>query len=168
MNDDEKCFRVVNTGGPVLTTDDDPRPPKIQFIEETKAADIHERKCWDCGNVAEHESRIAPEVCCKKCGSQDTRATKKPVGPPATVSRNALVDDDEPLTDEWFRNRWPEDHQEDRYAVECDSGVWFEVDLYGENCFAFHIGGCGWDGERFKTRGDVRNFLWYMQSEFIP
>lgn len=38
----------------------------------------HERKCWDCGNVAIHESRIVPGVLCSKCGSQDTRATKKP------------------------------------------------------------------------------------------
>lgn len=34
-----------------------------------------ERKCWDCGNVAEHEDNIVPHVLCKKCGSQDTRQT---------------------------------------------------------------------------------------------
>lgn len=38
--------------------------------------DIHERKCWGCGNAAEHTSRITPKVCCQKCGSQDTRATE--------------------------------------------------------------------------------------------
>lgn len=43
----------------------------------------HERKCWDCGNVAEHEDNVVPHVLCKKCGSQDTRAVKKPV---ATVA----------------------------------------------------------------------------------
>lgn len=33
----------------------------------------HERKCWDCGNTATHESSITPGVLCPKCGSQDTR-----------------------------------------------------------------------------------------------
>ena len=37
----------------------------------------HERKCWGCGNVAEHEDNIVPHVLCKSCGSQDTRPTKK-------------------------------------------------------------------------------------------
>ena len=36
----------------------------------------HTRKCRGCGNVAEHSDNIAPEVCCKKCGSQDTRKMK--------------------------------------------------------------------------------------------
>ncbi len=40
----------------------------------------HERRCHDCGNVAIHADNIAPEVCCKKCGSQDTRWTRKAVG----------------------------------------------------------------------------------------
>jgi len=35
-----------------------------------------ERRCWDCGNVAEHEDSIVPHVLCKKCGSQDTRLTR--------------------------------------------------------------------------------------------
>jgi len=34
------------------------------------------RKCWDCGNVADHEGNITPHVNCKKCGSQDTRLVK--------------------------------------------------------------------------------------------
>jgi len=38
----------------------------------------HERKCWDCGSVAEHADNVTPEVLCKKCGSQDTRPTKRP------------------------------------------------------------------------------------------
>ena len=33
----------------------------------------HERTCWGCGNVAIHEDAITPWVCCKVCGSQDTR-----------------------------------------------------------------------------------------------
>ena len=44
----------------------------------------HERKCFDCGNVAVHQDNIKPEVCCKKCGSQDTRVVKSPfTSPPA-------------------------------------------------------------------------------------
>lgn len=35
-----------------------------------------ERKCWTCGNVAMHADDVAPDVCCAKCGSQDTRRTK--------------------------------------------------------------------------------------------
>jgi len=35
-----------------------------------------ERKCWACGNVAMHTDDVAPDVCCQKCGSQDTRLTK--------------------------------------------------------------------------------------------
>lgn len=34
------------------------------------------RKCWNCGNVAEHADNITPDVCCQKCGSQDTRLVK--------------------------------------------------------------------------------------------
>jgi len=37
---------------------------------------LHSRKCWHCGNVAEHKDNIVPEVNCKLCGSQDTRAIK--------------------------------------------------------------------------------------------
>ena len=36
-----------------------------------------ERRCWDCGNVAMHEDNIVPHVLCRKCGSQDTRLTRK-------------------------------------------------------------------------------------------
>jgi len=39
------------------------------------------RKCHDCGNVAEHADNIAPEVCCEKCGSQDTRLVNNPIAP---------------------------------------------------------------------------------------
>ncbi len=46
--------------------------------------DPHERKCWDCGNIAIHEDRITPWVLCKKCGSQDTRAMSKPTPYPIT------------------------------------------------------------------------------------
>lgn len=38
-----------------------------------------ERKCWDCGNIAEHADNVIPYVLCTKCGSQDTRPTRKKV-----------------------------------------------------------------------------------------
>jgi hypothetical protein len=34
---------------------------------------VHQRKCFDCGNIAEHTDNIVPAVLCKVCGSQDTR-----------------------------------------------------------------------------------------------
>ena len=34
------------------------------------------RKCWTCGNIADHLDDITPHVCCSKCGSQDTRLLK--------------------------------------------------------------------------------------------
>lgn len=37
----------------------------------------HQRRCWDCGNVAEHADSIVPAVLCTKCGSQDTRRLKR-------------------------------------------------------------------------------------------
>ena len=43
------------------------------------------RKCHDCGNVADHEDNITPWVCCKKCGSQDTRLLSSPAPAPAQV-----------------------------------------------------------------------------------
>ena len=36
-----------------------------------------ERRCWNCGNVAMHDDNVSPPVLCKKCGSQDTRLTRK-------------------------------------------------------------------------------------------
>lgn len=42
----------------------------------------HERKCWDCGNIAEHEDNVVPHVLCKSCGSQDTRLIKPAVNVP--------------------------------------------------------------------------------------
>jgi len=77
------------------------------------------------------------------------------------------TDDALPISDEWFRDNWPEEHREDNYAVECPVG-WFEVSLYGEDCFSFHLSGYAWDGERLKTRGDVRRLLWYLEAELIP
>lgn len=35
------------------------------------------RRCWECGNIAEHASDIASGVCCGKCGSQDTRLIRR-------------------------------------------------------------------------------------------
>lgn len=43
--------------------------------------DRHIRKCHDCGNIAEHTSRVTPGVLCPQCGSQDTRAVRQPVTP---------------------------------------------------------------------------------------
>jgi len=37
----------------------------------------HQRKCWDCGNTATHQSSITPGVLCGKCGSQDTRRIRE-------------------------------------------------------------------------------------------
>lgn len=34
------------------------------------------RRCRDCGAINLHSDNIAPEVCCKRCGSQDTRLMK--------------------------------------------------------------------------------------------
>lgn len=49
----------------------------------------HERKCWDCGNVAIHAKAITPEVLCSKCGSQDTRRTYR-AGAPTSISLEEL------------------------------------------------------------------------------
>lgn len=38
-----------------------------------KLPETHKRKCWTCGNIADHASDITPGVCCQLCGSQDTR-----------------------------------------------------------------------------------------------
>lgn len=38
------------------------------------------RRCWDCGAINLHSDNITPEVCCKRCQSQDTRLMK--TGPP--------------------------------------------------------------------------------------
>ena len=49
----------------------------------------HKRTCWDCGNVAEHDDNIVPEVLCKKCGSQDTRHIRGKVSPTMEEQRDA-------------------------------------------------------------------------------
>jgi rRNA maturation endonuclease Nob1 len=36
----------------------------------------HYRRCWECGAINLHSDNVAPEVCCKECGSQDTRRMK--------------------------------------------------------------------------------------------
>lgn len=43
---------------------------------EPTSSDKHARKCWDCGNVAEHADSVTPWVLCSKCGSQDTRRVR--------------------------------------------------------------------------------------------
>ena len=77
------------------------------------------------------------------------------------------TDDDEPLSDDWFRSNWPEEHREDCFAVEWDSG-WFEVYLHGDECRSWFISGNSLSGENFRCRGDVRRFLWYLQADYIP
>lgn len=36
----------------------------------------HYRRCWDCSAISLHGDNVTPEVCCKRCGSQDTRLMK--------------------------------------------------------------------------------------------
>jgi hypothetical protein len=36
----------------------------------------HYRRCHECRAISLHSDNVTPEVCCKKCGSQDTRAFK--------------------------------------------------------------------------------------------
>ncbi len=54
----------------------------IELTRENKALrdampELQKRECRDCGNVAYHCLQYAPFVCCRKCGSQDTRITKE-------------------------------------------------------------------------------------------
>jgi hypothetical protein len=37
----------------------------------------HYRRCHECRAISLHSDNVTPEVCCKKCGSQDTRAFSK-------------------------------------------------------------------------------------------
>ena len=39
-------------------------------------SETHYRRCHDCGAINKHTDNIAPEVCCKRCKSQDTRLMK--------------------------------------------------------------------------------------------
>jgi DNA-directed RNA polymerase subunit RPC12/RpoP len=36
----------------------------------------HYRRCWECGAINLHSDNVTPEVCCKRCGSRDTRLMK--------------------------------------------------------------------------------------------
>lgn len=49
----------------------------------------HQRKCWDCGNVAMHAENVVPGVLCAKCGSQDTRLVKQ-IPPAVEPTRSQL------------------------------------------------------------------------------
>lgn len=53
----------------------------LSIINHRKVSNMgpHLRKCWPCGNVAEHADNITPHVLCKKCGSQDTRLIREKV-----------------------------------------------------------------------------------------
>lgn len=81
MNDGEKSYRVVNTGGPVLETDDDPRPPNVTF--ESEAMKINGREIvgfkfmscrmggWKVSGIYERGGRrFGTHVC--QCGSRET------------------------------------------------------------------------------------------------
>lgn len=52
---------------------------------------LHERRCFDCGCHAMHEDNVAPEVCCKNCGSQDTRAKKPDPLSPVERAKSLLM-----------------------------------------------------------------------------
>ncbi|MGB7324490.1 MAG: hypothetical protein WBD31_06435 [Rubripirellula sp.] len=54
----------------------------------------HHRKCWDCGNIAIHESNITPGVLCQSCGSQDTRKIANPDDKPLADAIAACTRDD--------------------------------------------------------------------------
>lgn len=59
---------------------------------------LHKRRCWACHNVAEHLDNVAPEVLCKKCGSQDTRLIKDPqseTSPKKWLRFNYKIEDNE-------------------------------------------------------------------------
>ena len=71
-----------------------------------------ERKCWTCGNVAMHADDVAPDVCCAKCGSQDTRRTKPSAADQKITERQENEQIGQLLARcEWiecggFNNRW--------------------------------------------------------------
>jgi ribosomal protein S27AE len=56
------------------------------MTEKPMPGNRHNRKCHECGNIAEHEDRITPWVLCSKCGSQDTRAVKEAPNPGTGVN----------------------------------------------------------------------------------
>lgn len=54
---------------------------------------IHQRKCHDCGNVAQYSSNITPEVRCRNCGSQDTRIVReKPAEETNVIRLDELIE----------------------------------------------------------------------------
>lgn len=54
----------------------------------------HERKCWNCGNIAMHADNVVPWVLCTKCGSQDTRLKREE---PVVISRSPWA-----IAEEWY------------------------------------------------------------------
>jgi hypothetical protein len=56
--------------------------------------DPHDRRCFQCGHVQHCIDRVIPEVTCRNCGSNDTRAVKiaatKPAYEPGTASGNYI------------------------------------------------------------------------------
>lgn len=50
---------------------------RLRAVFDQLPKTVHERRCRDCGHVGLHADNIMPYVLCPKCGSQDTRATKR-------------------------------------------------------------------------------------------
>ena len=55
----------------------------LDSVNETMPDTIHKRRCHECGWVAYHADRVAPYVCCDRCGSRDTRQARARVDAPA-------------------------------------------------------------------------------------
>ena len=51
---------------------------------------VHQRKCWDCGNLAWHADMMTPYVLCRKCGSQDTRRCATEIADESKAMEDAL------------------------------------------------------------------------------
>jgi len=83
----------------------------------------HERKCWDCGNVADHADDITPHVNCKKCGSQDTRRTKRRV-----EKTPKPVTSDEPECPHCHLVHDAPEGSDQFTAINCDCGYRFEAE----------------------------------------
>lgn len=42
-------------------------------------ANLHQRRCRDCGHVGWHKDAVVPYCLCARCGSQDTRRVRREV-----------------------------------------------------------------------------------------
>jgi len=84
----------------------------------------------------------------------------------AVVLRPPMPDDDMPLTSEWLKEVCHCENREGLYGFDNDS-FWFEIEDHGEDCFGFWMGGTEWDGERIKTRGNVRDVCWLIGCQWF-